>query len=77
MRTACGRELTVNTVQPDPGGHRADRVVLGTSLNRGELERCWAGLTVQEARRLAAMLLAHAEAVDPGAGRGAGAAAGE
>ncbi|GAA1964266.1 hypothetical protein [Catenulispora subtropica] len=69
MRTTCGRELTVNTLQPDPGGHHADRVVLGTSLNRGDLERCWAGLTVEEARQLAGMLLAHAEAVDPAGDR--------
>lgn len=65
MRTACGRELTVSTLRPDPVGRHAGRIVLGTSLNPGELERCWSGLTAQEARLLAGYLLAHAE----GAGR--------
>ena len=65
MRTACGRELTVSTLQPDPRGHHADRVVLGASLNRGDLERCWSSLTADEARRLAGYLLAHADGHDP------------
>lgn len=64
MRTACGRELTVSTLEADPHGRRADRVVLGASLNRGDLERCWSGLTADEARQLAGYLLAHADGID-------------
>lgn len=66
MRTACGRELTVSTLKPDPKSHRAERVVLGASLNRNDLERCWSGLTAAEARRLAGYLLAHADGLDSG-----------
>lgn len=65
VRTACGRELTVSTLEPDPHNHRAARVVLGASLNRGEKERCWSSLTAGEARRLAGYLLAHADGLDP------------
>lgn len=65
LRTTCGRELTVSTMRPDPAGGHGGRIVLGTSLNPGELERCWSGLTAAEARLLAGYLLAHAE----GAGR--------
>lgn len=65
MHTECGRELTVSTLEPDPRGRRADRVVLGASLNRGDQERCWSTLTAGEARRLAGHLLAHAADLDP------------
>jgi hypothetical protein len=60
LRTACGRELTVSTLRPDPVGGHGGRIVLGTSLRPDELERCWSGLTADEARLLAGYLLAHA-----------------
>lgn len=64
MRTACGRELTVSTLETTPENHQTDRVVLSASLNRGEEDRCRSGLTAEEARRLAGYLLAHADGLD-------------
>ena len=64
MRAACGRELTVSTLETAPEDPRTERVILGADLNRGEKDHCLTGLTADEARRLAGYLLAHADSPD-------------
>src|SRR5260370_23924320 len=76
LRTSCGRELTVGRLALGDARHPAARVFVGL----GECPGCegtgWAGLTVAEARQLAAAGLAPAagaeracQAHSPGAGR--------
>ena len=60
LRTSCGRELTIGRLALGDAAHPAGRVFidLGECLDCGG--SAWAGLSVAEARRLAAMLLSQA-----------------
>jgi len=64
MRTMCGREFTVGDLLIEKVGHPAARVSLSTRPLPQDTDTLWASLTPQEARRLAAHLLAHAAAVE-------------
>src|SRR5260370_42344830 len=75
LRTSCGRELTVGRLALGDARHPAARVFVGL----GECPGCegtgWAGLTVAEARQLAAAVLAQAAAAGrecPAAAAGSG-----
>lgn len=64
FRTMCGREIRVGHLVLG-GGHRPPQRVsldIGASSDGGT--GTWAGLTADEARRLAAALLRHAAACD-------------
>lgn len=85
VRTTCGRELTVSHLRLDRIAHPTARVTVSIPRRAEDHDGVWAGLTPDEARRLAALLLAHAETADgahgpnradgtddPGPRRGAG-----
>ena len=62
LRTSCGRDLTIGRLALGDAVHPVGRVF----IDLGECPDCggsaWAGLSVAEARRLAALLLAQATA---------------
>lgn len=66
LRTSCGRELTVGRLALGDVSHPAARVF----VDLGSCPGCsgpaigWAGLTVAEARELAAVILAQATAAE-------------
>jgi hypothetical protein len=64
LRTSCGRDLTIGRLALGDAVHPAGRVF----IDLGECPDCagsaWAGLSVAEARRLAAALLAQAAAAE-------------
>ncbi|MGO8893165.1 MAG: hypothetical protein ACLQB1_26280 [Streptosporangiaceae bacterium] len=64
VRTMCGREIQVGHLALGGGSHLARRVSLGISASSDTEDGTWAGLTVDEARQLAAALLAQAAACD-------------
>ena len=64
VRTRCGREFTVGSLRLEHLAQPAARVSLSTTLLPQDAETFWASFTAQEARRLAAHLLAHAAAVE-------------
>ncbi|MFF5313383.1 OsmC family protein [Streptomyces massasporeus] len=65
MRTRCGRDINVSRFAPQGLPTSMGRVVLDTSFTPHDEEELWASLTVEEARRLAGLLLFQAAAVDP------------
>lgn len=64
FRTMCGREIRVGHLVLGSGHHPPQRVSLDISASPGAGTGTWAGLTADEARRLAAALLLHAAACD-------------
>ena len=64
VRTMCGREIRVGHLALGGGAHPAQRVSLGISESAGTQDGTWAGLTADEARQLAAALLAQATICD-------------
>jgi hypothetical protein len=64
FRTTCGREISVGHLALGGGRHPAQRVSLGIGTSSGAGDGTWAGLTADEARRLAAALLLQAAACD-------------
>lgn len=63
IRTSCGRMVSVDRLTLEelaPIG----RVVLRIDCQRAERDHLWTSLTTEEARRLAAHLLAQAASVD-------------
>ena len=64
LRTSCGRDLTIGRLALGDAVHPAGRVF----IDLGECPDCggsaWAGLSVAEARRLAAVLLSQAAAAE-------------
>ncbi len=64
FRTMCGREIRVGHLVLGGGHHPARRVSLDIGASPGAGNGTWAGLTADEARRLAAALLAQATACD-------------
>jgi len=64
FRTMCGREIRVGHLVLGGGRYPAQRVSLDIGASSGGQTGTWAGLTVAEARRLAAALLTHATACD-------------
>jgi hypothetical protein len=67
VRTACGREFSVGDLCLDQLAHPAARVSLSTRTLPQDYDMLWASFTPDEARRLAAHLLAHATAADAAA----------
>jgi len=65
FRTTCGREIRVSRLVLGGGHHPAQRVSLDISAWSDAGNGTWAGLTPDEARRLAAALLMQAAACDP------------
>jgi hypothetical protein len=65
LRTMCGREIRVGHLVLGGGHHPAQRVSLDIGASSDGGTGTWAGLTVGEARRLAAALLTQAAACDP------------
>ena len=61
----CGREIQVGHLALGGGRHPAQRVSLNIGASPGGGTGTWAGLTVDEARRLADALLTQAAACDP------------
>ena len=70
FRTMCGREIRVGHLVLGGGHLPARRVSLDIGASPGVRNGTWAGLTADEARRLAAALLAQAAACDAGPPRG-------
>jgi len=64
FRTTCGREIRVGHLVLGGGRHPAQRVSLDIGASPDGGTGTWAGLTADEARLLAAGLLAHAAACD-------------
>ena len=64
FRTMCGREIRVGHLVLGGGRHPAQRVSLAIGASPDDGTGSWAGLTADEARRLAAALLRHAAACD-------------
>ncbi len=64
FRTTCGRDIRVGHLVLGGGHHPAQRVSLDIGASAGGETGTWAGLTVSEARRLAAALLMQAAACD-------------
>ncbi len=64
VRTTCGREIQIGHLALGGGPHPALRVSLGISAPSDTEDGTWAGLTVDEARQLAAALSAQASACD-------------
>ena len=64
FRTTCGREISVGHLALGGGCHPAQRVSLGIGASSGAGDGTWAGLTADEARRLAAALLTKADTCD-------------
>ena len=65
FRTMCGREIQVGHLALGGGRHPTQRVSLDIGASADGGTATWAGLTVGEARRLAAALLTQAAACDP------------
>ncbi|MGW5004535.1 OsmC family protein [Streptomyces parvulus] len=65
LHTRCGRTINVTRFAPEELPARMGRVVLDTSFSTHDEDELWASLTVEEARRLAGLLLYQAAAVDP------------
>lgn len=64
VRTACGREFIIGSLRLEHLAQPAARVSLSTHLLPQDAESLWASFTAQEARRLAAYLLAQAAVVE-------------
>ena len=64
VRTMCGREIRVGHLALGGGSHLTRRVSLGISASSDTEDGTWAGLTVDEARQLAAALLVQAAACE-------------
>jgi hypothetical protein len=64
FRTTCGREIRVGHLVLGGGHHPAQRISLDIGASPGAANGTWAGLTADEARGLAAALLAQAAACD-------------
>ena len=64
VRTFCGRDLTVGRLALGNSGHPSGRVFVDLGDCPGCDDSKWAGLTVSEARDLAAALLSQAEAAE-------------
>jgi hypothetical protein len=64
VRTSCGRKVTVGRLALGDARHPAARVF----IDLGDCPGCdgtgWAGLTVAEARQLAAAILSHTAAAE-------------
>jgi len=75
VRTTCGREFTVSGLRLEKLAHPAARVSLSTRPLPQDGDTLWASFTPQEARRLAAHLLAHAAAAESATATENGAAA--
>ena len=54
--TACGRRITVKPLRLGAAGRPFARVALEVGPERGGVSRVWAGLSPDEARRLARLL---------------------
>ncbi|HET9170445.1 MAG TPA: hypothetical protein VFN97_13460 [Actinospica sp.] len=67
VRTVCGREFAVGDLCIDQLAHPTARVSLSTHRLPQDRDELWASFTPDEARRLAAHLLAHAAAADAAA----------
>jgi hypothetical protein len=65
FRTMCGREIQVGHLALGGGRHPAQRVSLDIGASSDGGTGAWAGLTADEARRLAAALLTQVAACDP------------
>ncbi|WP_077797027.1 OsmC family protein [Streptomyces sp. JHA26] len=65
LQTRCGRTINVTRFAPQELPARMGRVVLDTSFTSHDEGELWASLTVEEARRLAGLLLFQAAAVEP------------
>ena len=65
FRTMCGREIRIGHLALGGDRHPAQRVSLDIGAPADGGTGIWAGLTVGEARRLAAALLTQAAACDP------------
>lgn len=63
LRTSCGRDLTIGRLALGDAAHPAGRVFIDLGKCRDCDGSAWAGLSVAEARRLAAALLSQAAAV--------------
>jgi hypothetical protein len=63
-RTTCGRDFTVGHLDLEQIAYPASRVTLSTASLPNDRGGIWASLTPAEARRLAALLLAHAAAAE-------------
>ena len=64
FRTTCGRDIRVSHLSLGGSHHPAQRVSLGIGASSAAESGTWAGLTADEARWLAAALLAQAAACD-------------
>lgn len=71
LRTACGRVLTVGSLALGETRHPAHRIFIDLGECPGCEASAWAGLTVAEARELAAMLLSRATAAERAGDAGA------
>ncbi|MBR7828224.1 hypothetical protein KDK95_18060 [Actinospica sp. MGRD01-02] len=67
VRTVCGREFMVGDLCLEHLAHPAARVSLRTQRLRQDRDELWASFTPLEARRLAELLIAHADAADDAA----------
>jgi hypothetical protein len=67
VRTGCGREFVVGDFCLDQLARPAARVSLSTRRLPQDRDELWASFTPDEARRLAARLLAHAAEADAAA----------
>jgi hypothetical protein len=64
FRTTCGREIRVSRLVLGGGRRPAQRVSLDIGASSDAGDGTWAGLTPEEARRLATALLMQAAACD-------------
>src|SRR6516162_11674745 len=64
LRTSCGRDLTIGRLTLGDAAHPAGRVFIDLGKCRDCDGSAWAGLSVAEARRLAAALLSQAAAAE-------------
>jgi uncharacterized OsmC-like protein len=64
LRTSCGRDLTIGRLALGDAAHPAGRVFLDLGQCRDCDGSSWAGLSLAEARQLAAALLAQAAAAE-------------
>jgi len=64
LRTSCGRDLTIGRLALGDAAHPAGRVFIDLGKCRGCHGSTWAGLSVAEARQLAAALLSQAAAAE-------------
>lgn len=65
VRTTCGREFAIGHLRLEQVAYPASRVTLSTACLPDDRGGIWASLSPFEARRLAALLLAHADATEP------------